>query len=162
MSLEGKSKDITVNLPSLVGTQEFAPTAIMIQTLCAYLEAVKQQDNSSEPPSATDILVSLGHARQNWYMWKKRPLFMDWWDKACNKFYQSSGLNDVYSAIYRNAVTNSQADRKLYLERFDKQYKPASSQEHTFPGVAPPEQVGPAIERSRQRARQLQDGSNGK
>ena len=149
MSLKDKTTDITVSLPSLVATQEFEPTALMIKTVSVYLEGLKSQEESLTPPQ---VLVQIGHGRQNWYNWLKRPLFKEWWDKVCTEFYTNTALYNVHGAIYRRAMANSDQAAKMFLERFDKDYKPATAQEHSFPGIAPPEDADAAIERSRQRA----------
>ena len=57
---------ITVKLPSLVGTEQFQPTALQIQVLCAYLESMADCERLGEV-SPTDILASLGRDKSNWY-----------------------------------------------------------------------------------------------
>lgn len=121
-------KGLTIQLPSLVGTQEFTPSGLMVRTLCAYLQAFEKE----QPVSALQILSSFGNSKQNWYNWHKKEGFAEWWNKATEDFHANIGLAGVYNAIYRRAKGNSPADAKLYLERFDKEYKPGTKQDHTL------------------------------
>ena len=143
-------KGLTIQLPSLVGTQQFIPSALMIRVLCSYLQA----QELNKPQSAIQILKKLGNNVSNWYLWQKKDGFTDWWNRACADYHTNIGLSSVYGAIHRRATGNSPQDAKLYLERFDKDYKPTTGQEHTFPGIAPPDKAEEAVERSRQRAEQ--------
>ena len=142
--------NMTIQLPSLVGTQEFTPSGLMIKTLCAYLQAL--QDDSVKSP--IQILSSLGSSKQNWYNWQVKDGFAQWWTRACAEYHENIGLSHVHAAIYRRAVGNSPQDAKLHLERFDKQYKPTTGTEVKFPGIAPPEDLQGALERSK--ARQIE------
>ena len=162
MTLEGKTKDITIALPSLLSTQEFEPSGLMIKTLCAYLESIRKSNGQTVTPQ--QIIVELGHDRTNWYNWQKKQLFTKWWSQSCEEFHQKTGLYNVHSAIYRRAIDNSPQDAKMYLDRFDPNYKPATAQEHSFAGVVPPEDIAGAVERSKARAKALtssQDGQQG-
>ena len=63
-------------------------------------------------------------------------------------------MSEVHKSIYNNALGNSQADRKLFLERFDTDYKPTIKTEHDFNiGQRPPED---AINRSKERIKQVE------
>lgn len=162
MTLEGKTSDITITLPALIATQEFEPTAMMIKVLSVYLESIKQHEKPSSP---VDIIEKLGHAKRNWYYWLEKPLFNKWWTKACEEFFTRTGLYNVHSTLYRCALlTNCPQDRRVYLDRFDPNFRPATAQEHTFKGVIPPEGIDQAVERSRARAKALassQDAQQG-
>lgn len=143
-------KGLTIQLPSLVGTQEFKPTGLMIRTLCAYLQALER----GEHILPYKILKGLGSSDKNWYNWLRKEGFIQWWDKGVGDYHVSIGLSRVHIAIYRRALGTSPQDAKLYLERFDKDYKPATAKEHSFfPGIAPPADIPAAIERSRARAK---------
>lgn len=153
MSLEGNTRDITIALPSLIATQEFEPTAMMIKVISVYLESLKNIEKPLTPP---EILEKLGHSRRSWYYWLEKPLFQKWWEQACEEFFSKTGLYKVHSALYRYALLpNSPQDRKMYLDRFDPNYKPATAQEHTFAGIVPPEGIAAAVERSKARAKAL-------
>ncbi len=143
------AKGLTLQLPSLVGTQEFTPSGLMVKMLCAHLQSVELE----QPQSVIQLLIEDGHSRSNWYDWLKKKGFVEWWNKACTDFHTHIGLSKVYMGIYRRAVSSSPQDAKTYLERFDKDYKPATSREHTFPGLEPPEDVPAAIERSKKRTK---------
>lgn len=127
-------KGLTVQLPSLIGTQEFTPTGLMIKVLCVYLQALEKQEDKS----ALQILSSLGSSKQNYYNWLKKEGYTEWWDKAVADFHSNIGLAGVYNAIYRRAKGNSPTDAKLYLERFDKDYRPATVREHKIEPLKPP------------------------
>lgn len=157
MTLEGKTKDIAIALPSLIATQEFEPTAMMIKVLSVYLESIKNtKNNEGKSLTPPQILEKIGHNRRNWYNWTAKPLFAEWWSKACVEFFSKTGLYNVHSAIYRRAIDNSPQDAKMYLDRFDPNYKPATAQEHSFAGVIPPEDIAGAVERSKARGEAMQ------
>ena len=148
MPIEDKTgKGLTIQLPSLVGVQEFTPSGLMIKTLCAHLQAAE----SDKIKSAIQILSSLGSSKQNWYNWQKKEGFTQWWKKACSDFHANIGLVNVHNAIYRRALSNSPQDAKIYVERFDDEYKPTIKTEHGLdePGSRA---VLDAIARSRARA----------
>ena len=143
------AKGLTLQLPSLIGTKEFTPTGLMVKMLCAHLQSLELD----EPMSVIQLLKADGHGRQSWYDWLKKKGFIEWWNKACTDFHTNIGLSKVHLGIYRRAVSSSPQDAKTYLERFDKDYKPTTAEEHRFPGIEPPEDIQGAIERSRERAK---------
>lgn len=145
------SRKLTIKLPSLVGTQEYEPTGLQIQVLCAYIEAI----NAEEQAEPIRLLKAMGKAPTNWYNWLKKKGFIEWWNKAIQEYFTGHGLSEVHSAIYRRALGNSSQDAKIYLERFDKEYKPTTKEEHSFPGLRPPEDAQAAIERSKERTKKL-------
>ncbi len=113
-------KGLTIQLPSLVGVQEFIPSSLMIRILCSYLQA----QELDKPKSAIQLLKEFGNNRSNWYFWLKKDGFTDWWNRACADYHTNIGLSSVYTAIHRRATGSSPQDAKLYLERFDKDYMP--------------------------------------
>lgn len=145
------TRRLTIKLPSLVSTKEFQPSGLMIRTLCAFLEALDAKKHISPP----QILTALGKHSSNWYKWLKKDGFINWWTKAIEEYHNRIGLANVHNALYINALGNSPTDRKTYLERFDKDYKPRTREERSFPGIAPPDETEKAIERSRARAKQF-------
>lgn len=144
---------LTVKLPSLVSSKEFEPSGLMIRTLIVFLHCLEE---AKETQSPTDCLKAQGKDKSNWYKWQAKEGFNLWWTKNIETFHTSTGLSRVHNSLYQAALMPGGAtDRKLYLERFDKDYKPATSQEYTFPGLRPPDDTQAAIERSRERARQV-------
>ena len=139
---------VTITLPSLVGSKEFAPSGLMMQTLCAYLDLL---------PSNPDILPihvlkQLNHNSNNWYHWQKKRDFKTWWCRAIGDYMEQAGLARVHKALYVNALTpGGSTDRKTYYDRWDKDFKPATQMENTVTGVAPPDDLQIALERSQQR-----------
>lgn len=57
------SGKLTVKLPSLIGTQEYEPTGLQIQVLCAFLETI----NIGEQVDPISLLAMMGKAKTNWY-----------------------------------------------------------------------------------------------
>jgi len=143
------SRKLTIKLPIIVGTQEYEPTGLQIQVLCAYIEAI----NAKEQAEPIRLLKAMAKAPTNWYNWLKKNGFMQWWNQAIEEYFTGHGLSEVHSAIYRRALGNSSQDAKIFLERFDKEYKPTTREERTFPGLEPPEDIPGAIERSKERAK---------
>ncbi|MBA7714061.1 hypothetical protein ES703_123075 [subsurface metagenome] len=153
------TRRLTIKLPSLVSTKEFQPSGLMIRTLCAFLEALDAKKHISPP----QILTALSKHSSNWYKWLKKDEFINWWTKAIEEYHNRIGLANVHNALYINALGNSPTDRKTYMERFDKNYKPATATEHNFKGIEPAD-VGQAVQRSRERAQQARQAlgqSNG-
>lgn len=143
------SRTLTIRLPSLVGTKEFRPTGLQIQCLCGFIESLVV--NKEQEP--TKILTGLGRADTNWYGWLKKDGFLDWWNQAIEEYFTGHGLREVHKAVYRRALGNSPQDAKTYLDRFDKDFKPATKEEHSFPGLEPPKDLPGALERSKERAK---------
>ena len=106
-------------IPTLISTTEFQPTPVMQKFVIAYI-------SDKEGLSPNQILKSLGHSEQLWYQWKAKPQFLPWLQRVANDYLGTVVLIDVHKAVYREAIRNSAQDRKLYLERFDADYKPAS------------------------------------
>lgn len=142
---------LILKLPAMVGISNFTPTQLMIETLCTHI----QSQGTKDVMSPLQALKANGHSLTNWYRWlAEREGFMTWWNAAIAEYHSYLCLPDVYNAIYRRALRLSSADAKLYLERFDKAYKPATAQEHTFPGIEP-QDAEEAVERSRERAKEV-------
>lgn len=139
---------LIVKLPAMVGTQSFTPSYVMIETLCAYLQ-VKDNNKVMSP---IQILKANHRSINNWYKWQKKEGFAEWWLDRQVEYHKRIGLPAVHRALHRYALGNSPQDRKLYLERFDPDYKPTTGTEHTFPGLPPPEDLDVAVERSKARA----------
>lgn len=148
-SKDNTGSRLIVKLPAMVGTTEFNPTGLMLETLCTYL----QVSALTSVMTPLMVLKANGHSKQNWYDWEKKEGFSEWWSAAQDEYHSRLGLSDVYKAILRRALGTSPQDAKLYLERFDKKYKPTTVEERMFPGLKPPEEIQGAIERSRARAK---------
>jgi len=104
--------------------------------LCAFLEAT----NRGEQANPLSLLDALGKAKTNWYGWLKKGGFIEWWNQAVGEFFSGHGLSEVHASVFRNALGNSPADRKLFMERFDKEYKPVSKYEvGAYTGERPPD-----------------------
>ena len=91
-------RNITIKLPSLVGTVEFQPTGPQIQVLCVYLESMANCERL-DAVSPTDMLAPLKRDKSNWYHWIKNPAFLNWWNKAIEEYFSGHGLTEVHQAI---------------------------------------------------------------
>jgi len=141
-----KNKDkININIPSLVSCDGFEPTTAMQKFAVAYI----QQPELSH----CEILRALGYSVQLWYQWQHKPGFKPWLQKVVSDSMSGIRLTEVYNAIYRRACDNSPQDAKLFLERFDKDYKPTNKTELEFgnKGQRPPsyEQLTMSLEAKR-------------
>lgn len=148
------NRRLIISLPSMVATKEFRPTGLMIKAISVYLLAL----DKDRPLLPREAVIEAEGSENIWYIWLKKPLFLKWWNQAIAEYHSHIGLSNVHNALYKSALKTVgafSADRKTFLERFDKDYKPATSQEHSFPGIAPPDETEQAVERSRQRAEQF-------
>lgn len=137
------SEKITFNIPSLIATAEFTPTAIMQKFALVYVQ-------DKEGLSPNQILKGLGHSEQLWYQWKKKPHFQAWLQRVCTEFFGTIALSNVHRAIYLRALGNSPPDAKMFLERFDKAYRPTSKTEiDAYQGRRPPDAVQDSKDRIR-------------
>ena len=138
-------------LPAIVqGTKDFRPTGLQIKWMVAYLE-----DEANTHPAK--LLEDLGAERTGWYRWRDSAAFVQWLTVTVQEWLGSVGLANVQKAIYRRAVRDSSADAKLFLERFDSDYKPTTKQEIDVQAhqLNRPD----AIERSQQRIANLKPDS---
>jgi hypothetical protein len=144
----------TQNAPTLIeGTAGFQPTNLMQRVLVRHLRSLDDPDveKTKSPPV---VLKTMGHDRTTWYKWLRMSGFKAWWDKAMDEQLGGGTLRCVHAHLAKLAQTQRDSSIiKLYLERFDKSYKPTTAQEHSLhTGQRPPDQdVQAAIARSRAR-----------
>ena len=88
-----------------------------------------------------------GISRQSYYDWHDKPEFSAWWEAQVNRFFRLE-LHRVYRAAFAAADPDGltcdengnqpflglTSDRKLLLERFDRDYCPASRQHAELSG----------------------------
>ena len=153
-------RKLSVNLPVILGSTDYQPTGLMIKTLAVYLTALEGGEEVAE----YDALVAASGKQGKrgytslWYQWCKKPGFLRWWNEAKAEYHATINLSRVHDTLFRCArkpIGTHSADRKTYLERFDKDYKPQHAEEHRFPGIMPPDEIETRAERSRARARQF-------
>ena len=68
--------------------------------------------------------------RTTWYLWTHKPGFLDWWNAQREKFW-SWRLGDIDKATFEAATGDGEGnhqDRRLFYERYDKGFVPASRQ----------------------------------
>ena len=85
----------------------------------------------------TKLAEQLGITKQAIYGWNDCKEFVEWWAKHRQKFFETR-LDHIHAAIYARATglsaKGSTQDAKLFLERFDEDYVPASRKELTGGG----------------------------
>ena len=122
-----------VGLQQLLGFGDYQPTALQVKLVYAYLH------HNPEQLSPTRLLTKLGHSRTIWYHWRKTPGFLKWFNEVIDSGF-SDKLPQLYSALFARAVHHDTAAAKLYIERYDEDYKPQSKTDnkHEFAGFLPP------------------------
>ena len=78
-----------------------------------------------------DVCKAACISRRTYYLWHENEDFSAWWVDRVNRFFRQS-LHRVHVATLGAATTKgktfgSVADRKLFYERFDKDFKPADA-----------------------------------
>jgi hypothetical protein len=149
-------RQLNVSVPALIDTKEFHPTCTMQKVLWAHLKEISNPE-CDKVTNPAKILAKMGHDRSNWYKWQKQTGFWEWWNKAIEEELEGGILNRVYANLAKLAMTQRDSSViKLFLERFDKKYKPATRQEYDFAGYPPPEKdVQAATERSEARRKHI-------
>lgn len=124
-------KDVE-GLPLLLGMGGYKPTVFQAQAVYLFLI-------STENKPIHQIVGDITYDASLWYKWKKKPGFMEWFDKVCHSTFSTEKLLDVHAAVYRRAMGNSPADAKLFLQRFDKNYVERTQQDQrlSFQGYEP-------------------------
>lgn len=112
---------------------DFKPTPLMLEFAQKYIAEIDDGNDISP----TKVLEAMGKSKQNWYYWLKRAGFIKWFLNYQQNFYKTFGLANVHNSIYTHAIKDSPPDRKLYVERFDKEYKPKTEQQIAFVGTRP-------------------------
>ncbi len=78
-----------------------------------------------------DLAEELGISRQAIWNWNKTPAFMRWWKKE-REIHFKSLLDRVHAKAFQRATgkgAGNVQDAKLFMERFDPDYIPASRKE---------------------------------
>jgi hypothetical protein len=79
-------------------------------------------------------------SRQIWYKWLDGKYFRQWWDKIIQE-KNLQRLDRLYDALYVRGLTQSDVAAKVFIERWDNNYKPKSAQElEITPQVKPEEE----------------------
>lgn len=126
-----------VKIPVLKGG--FKPTSLQVCFMQTYLTRL----DANNMVGPTEILTKdLNSRAANWWNWKQNPDFVKWFIETKESFHTSLGIAYVHDAIYRNALRDSPADRKLMLERFDAKYRPRTEGKFMFVGSRPDEDEG--------------------
>jgi hypothetical protein len=138
------------DFPILFGMNGFKPSTLMCKALMAYMA-----DTQGLSPALV-IRDKLGSDYYNWYHWKKKDGFLEWWQACIESNFNAEWLPDLWKSMYKKGLQGDPQCAKLCFERFDKRYKPTTSQEHKFSNLPMPEQDSAAlIEASRARERKL-------
>ena len=132
MEAESISEVDVEGLPLLLGLGDFKPTVFQAQAVYLFL-------SQTEAIPIHRIVGQITYDASLWYKWKKKPGFMEWFDKVCHSTFSKEKLLDVHAAVYRRALGNSPADAKLFLQRFDPAYTERSQHDQrvSFAGYEP-------------------------
>ena len=107
----------------------FEPSANQLAVLSAFQDA----DYGCRVSDACQVG---GVTKQAYYLWHNDPAFSKWWAQQAERHF-SLQLGRVYGAAIRAAEGEDlpgNSDRKLLLERFDRDYCPASRQHAELSG----------------------------
>lgn len=120
------------SLPMLLGLGEYTPTVKQAQAVYLFI-------TSETPKPIHQIVGDITYDASLWYKWKKKPGFLQWFEKVCHTTFSTEKLLDVHAQIYRRALGNSPADSKLFMQRFDPLYTERTQQDNrvTFGGYEP-------------------------
>ena len=121
----------------VLGNAEFRPTNLMMRFVELYVKTL-EADGEVSP---WKVMKELGSDNMNWQRWSHNPKFMKWFMSCCESYHSNIGLANVHNSIYKHAIKESPQDRKLFVERFDKGYKPQTSQSLTFVGLRPADDI---------------------
>jgi len=107
-----------------MSNKKFRPTKAMVRFLRAW---------ANLPPSqpVTNLALALEakvHVRTV-YSWLRKDQFVAWWAEQSDKLV-SSDLSKVWRAVLLAACRGDTGAAKLYVERFDRNYKPVRKSEH--------------------------------
>lgn len=141
-------------LQRLLGSPDYTPTALQVRFTMAFIN-----DKSGMSPTA--LLRAMGNDDSNWYYWlADHKGFKNWFDSVVYGALTTDGLRAVHRAMYREALKDSAQDRKLFLQRFDKDYAERSTSDstHTFKGFVPP--ASEAVQQSKDLQKRLSGGGS--
>jgi len=140
-----QKKLIKTSISPLYKTGDFEPTAAMLQTLDAFL-------NAEEPISRRQAVEATDHHPTLLYQWLKKPGFGQWWTQAVDKKLETLHLADVKKALLHSATKRYDTPAaKILLERYDPLYKPTTKQEIDAFAGRRPEDIKEVIERCKER-----------
>ena len=100
-----------------------------------------------------------GISRQSYYDWHDKPEFSAWWEAQVNRFFRLE-LHRVYRAAFAAADPDGltcdengnqpflglTSDRKLLLERFDRDYCPQSKSKQEHSGAVGIDMTGMSVD----------------
>lgn len=98
----------------------FQPTANMISHALLVIENPDRLEKT--------IAEELGIQQKNFSLWRHNPDYCRWYNSFFNDMASSRLLPNLYKALYNRAVVQDTAAAKILVERFDKDYKPQTSQ----------------------------------
>lgn len=87
------------------------------------------------------ICKEIGIHPSNVSQWKNNPAYNIWYKAFFDQHFATQKLPKLYEALYGRACAQDTAAAKIIIERYDKQYKPESSQTLNFAGVRPQDEI---------------------
>ncbi len=135
---------MTKGLTIIEGTSDFHPTNLMERVLLRRLHEIGNPNHEklTNPPV---FLKAMGFSKSAWYKWQGMPGFKNWWEVCLEEHFSGDILRRIqahHAALALNA--NDSSMLKLYYERFDAAYKPATEVEHKVSGMRPPDAIDEA------------------
>ena len=121
--------------------KKFKPTREQIKLVYAWIELPPFRSLGSAVIKTKVTNETLGRACgvteksiRNWF--RKVP-FCDWFYGELDKYVRSD-LSRVWKSVFLGATSGDIGAAKLYIERFDRDYKPTTKQEiaHSLPTVS--------------------------
>ena len=125
----------------IFGNEEHRPSSLQMRFAEIYLRRLDLGDELGRGFEINILENDLKCTSQNWYNWNRDPRFVKWFLALKENFNVTRGLSNVHTATYSHALKESPADRKLFLERFDKMYKPQTAQSVSFVGMRPADNI---------------------
>ena len=96
------------------------------------LSAIKHMEENDYGVTIGALCELVGISTRAYYKWFNSPEFSQWWTDQVNRHFAQQ-IHRVHQATIASATGHKQSygsqDRKLFYERFDKDYMPKTRQE---------------------------------
>ncbi len=112
--------------------KKWKPCRQMVRLLQVYISL-----GPNQIPTNVNLAKWAGVHRHTITRWFRRVPFLQWWDEQITKHLRGR-IDRVWTAMYLQAINGDAAQAKLFIERFDREYKPTTKQEiaHSLPTVS--------------------------
>ena len=103
--------------------KKWKPTRNQVKFLSAFMTLAP-----TERPTNVLLAMKVGISQQALYKWFRKVEFMAWFDRQIEK-HLNADLARVWASMRGQAIGGDCTAAKLFVERFDGDYKPTSKQE---------------------------------